>query len=107
MCVFSHSNFSFSIDEKAIVDKYTKFDGNYIGKRAYIGIFNSIGSKSRIGELAVVHEYVSLPSGTIVKPTDIVIQTPTSLYLYKICARNISSNEYDHHFHQRIVDYSF
>lgn len=98
MCLCSYLQINFhSIDEKAIIDKYTKFDGKYIGKRAYIGIFNLIGARSEIGEAAVVHEYVSLPSNSRVNPTDIVIQTPTSFHLYRMSAQTIPADEYVHH----------
>lgn len=86
------------LDEKAIIDKYADVNGKHIGKRAYVGAHSYIGKHVKIGELAVIHKFVLLLADAAIKPTEIVIGTPTSLLFYQYGAREISSDEYDNFF---------
>lgn len=70
-----------------------------MGKRAYIGQHCIIGPKVNIGDLAVSHGYAVLKSDTKIKPSEIVIRTPTSKLFYQRGARTVSSNEYVHRFY--------
>lgn len=78
------------------MDQYAQFDGEYIGKRGYVGQYCIIGSKVNIGELAVVHEYAVLKPGVQVNPTEIIIRTQTSEIFYRRATEDLSTDEYVH-----------
>lgn len=77
------------------MDRSSKVEAEYVGKRVYIGDWSEIGPKSIIGESAIILSSAVLPSHVIVLPTEIVASTPTSLYFYRQSGQFILSDKYD------------
>lgn len=47
-----------------------------------------------MGESVVIHENVKLPNSAKIESKEIIIETPSSFELYRICARHVTDKEY-------------
>lgn len=77
-------------DRNVRINRSTK-----IGANTYIGKYSTIGLKTTMGESVVVHANVKLSRKANIKPNGIVLETPTSFDLFKICAVEVTENEYE------------
>lgn len=48
-----------------------------------------------MGESVVIYANVKLPHAASIKSNEIVIETPSSFELFKICAQHVTDDEYD------------
>lgn len=76
------------LDRNVRIERNTKIRAN-----TYIGRYSSVGSSSTMGESVVIYENVKLPHSAKIKSKEIVMETPSSFELYKICARHVTDNE--------------
>lgn len=70
-----------NIGSDSIVSDHSEIGNKInIGKNAHIGRYNDIFAN--IAESAVVHEFITIPSGMIVEKSDIILLLPSSGHLY-------------------------
>lgn len=83
-------NDSICLDRNVRIDRNTIISANtYVGKQSTIGL------KSTIGESVVIYANVKLPHSANIKSNEIVILTPSSYDLFRICARQVTDDEYE------------